>query len=167
MLRSLGWCALAALVAVGVTAPGAAAMDCDNKIHVYGRALVVPGGPPPHAAATAGTCVRLLNQGALDTHRLPPNTDHVMVRLQADFGPSVEQVEARLDGLGFVDSVHLLQRTTSALGGVTYNLPMWLPLPDGPVDGPLVVTVTLPGGVVRTVTYSTTATLVPPPVPAP
>lgn len=159
------WCALLALTATSVAAPSAMGEHCDTKINVYGRIGVTPLSPPPYSSTTAGVCVRLLGTANVDEHVLPPNTDQIMVRVAGDFGPSVKTLDVEFDGLGFVDIHDTLHRTLNAAGGYTYNLVDWRDLPDGPMDGDLTVTVRQPGGVYRSITYSTTLTVIPPPVP--
>lgn len=156
--------AVGALVLASFALPTSFGAHCDTKINVYGRMSLTPVAPPPYSSSTAGICVRVL-QGTIEEHVLPPNTGEVMVRVNGDFGPSVPSVDAELDGLGFVDQHYALLRTLNPAGGFTYNLPDWLPLPDGLADGDLTVTITQPGGLKRSITYSTTITAPPPSLP--
>ena len=166
MLGRVARSAAVALLIVGFAAPLASGSHCDSKITVYGRSALTPLAPPPYTSATGSACARALGSNGVDEHRLPPNTDQIMVRVHGDYGPSVPTIEARFDGLGFVDSVHPLQRTLNAGGLFSYNLAQWLSTPAGATDGELKVTVLLLSGA-RTVSYNTTATFVIPPPPPP
>ena len=164
MADRLTWVVVTAIIVAGIALPTAAGSHCETKINLYGRPAQAPVSPPPYSTMAHATCLRLL-EDAVDQHTLPPNTGEVMVRIHGDFGPSVKSVDAELDGLGFIDQHYTLMRTLNPLGGYTYNLAEWIPLPNGPVDGELTVTITQPGGLKRAVTYETTVTLQLPPVP--
>lgn len=153
--------AIAAILLAGALIPLAGAQHCESRINVYGRVLVAPLAPPPYASATYSVCVRLYNN-VVSEHSLPPNTDQIYVRVNGDFGPSIERLRATIDGLGFPATEHYLYRTNNQFGGYTYNIADWLELPNGPTDGTLTVTVYYPGNVPFSVTYHTTATVVPP-----
>ena len=165
MVRGMVWCALAGLTLASLAVPPAVGEHCDTKINVYGRMAPVPAAPPPYSSRTAGFCPRVLGDAGVDEHTLPPNTDQIMVRVAGDFGPSVQSLDVEFDGLGFVDIHDTLYRTTNAAGGFTYQLADWRALPNGPVDGDLTVTVRQPGNIYRSITYETTLTVIPPPLP--
>jgi len=154
-----------ALAFVAAAMPLAEAGHCETKIHVFGRASPTPLAPPPYTTSAGANCTRTLSLVGMDEHKLPPNTDQVMVRVQGDFGPSIQSLDVAFNGLGFEDIHHTLLRKLNPSGSYSYDLPEWVTLPDGAKDGELTVTVRYPGGLLRSVTYSTTATVVPPPLP--
>jgi hypothetical protein len=165
MERGLGWFVLVALVATTFSLPAANAHHCETKINAYGRTAVAPVPPPPYTSLTAGFCFRTAGNAGVEDHLLPPNTDQVMVRILGDYGPSVPHVRVILDGLGFLGHEYQAIRVPNQNGYHSYDLPSWVPLPNGPTDGELTVTVIGPGGSTRSVEYHTMLTLVPPPPP--
>jgi len=84
---------------------------------------------------------------------LPPHTEQVFVRVEADLGESYTRLQLRLDGLGFRDQMYVLERTQTLPGRWTYNLPGWLDLPERDAEGVLNVTVRFPGNHEETARY--------------
>lgn len=154
-LRRILAVALLAAVIGGAFVPTAASDHCRTKLTAYGRISTAPMAAPPYAATTSGVCTSLYGRG-VDDHLLPPETDMVLVRVNGNFGGGIDVILVELNGLGFEGQVYPAKRLTSTFGGVFYQFESWVPLPDGPQAGELVVTAYYPAGPV-TVVYHTLA----------
>lgn len=137
---------LAALV-LGVAAPAASAQHCETALAVYGRSSLAPAAAP-HVNNARVFC---LQPPGLDAHALPAYADEIMVRINSGLSPTRASIGVSLDGLGFVDEPVRLYRT-ELLTGAVYQLPEWLPIPDGDgASGDLVVTLQEAGYYARVV----------------
>jgi hypothetical protein len=76
-----------------------------------------------------------------------------MVRLAGDYNKGTPTLSAVLDGLGFESQTFTLHRVLAEDGLHCYELLEWVPLPQGPQEGTLRVTInTLDGP--RSSTYT-------------
>ena len=145
--------ALSALLLMVALVPSAGADHCATAIAVYGRAAFAPGIVPPAAPRSNEGCVSVETSTSAG-HVLLPNTDQILVRVEADMGSSYPLLPVRLEGLGFREQTYTLQRTQAITGAWTYNLRDWLELPDAGASGTLRVTVRFPGGNEVTTEYT-------------
>ena len=139
----VGACAaVAALLATGLI-PFTEAGHCDTRIAVYGRSALGPGIVPPKLL-TGQPCPEIAAPNA-SGHALPPGTDQIYVRVEADLGAGYPVVLMWLQGQGFRGQQFTLTRTEGTVGTVTYTPEDWLSIPDlDEVDG-ITATVRFPG----------------------
>jgi len=133
--------ALGAVVCLLFVVPSVDAEHCSSGISVFGRSALMPALLPP---ALPRACVTLSTSSSAG-HVLPPATDQIFVRVDADIGASYPTLSLRLDGLGFQGHSFPLYRMQGPTGVYTYNLREWLYLPDEDPEGTLVATVRFPG----------------------
>lgn len=158
--------AIAATLVAGAFVPVASADHCRTKLVVYGRVSTAPIASPPYTSMTAGMCLALYGRG-VDDHVLPPETDQVTVRINGDFGGHHTTILIELDGLGFANHTFHAVRQASPFGGVYYQFPTWVALPNGTQTGDLTVTAYYPTGAVSAVYHVVSAPDAPAPPPPP
>lgn len=150
---------LLAVLVLGVAAPVASAQHCETALAAYGRSSLAPAAAP-HVNNARMFCPQ---PPGLDAHELPAFADEIMIRINSGLSPTRPSIGVTLEGLGFVDEPVRLYRTV-LLTGAVYQLPEWLPIPDGDeASGELVITLQEAGYYARVV-YHKAATPVDAPV---
>lgn len=143
--------AVAAILAAGVM-PASEAGHCETAISVYGRSALTPGVVPPRAPV-GQICADIESPNA-PGHALPPASDQVYVRVEADLGPSYPVLLMWLQGQGFQGQQFALTRTEPIAGSVVYVPEDWLSIPDPDADDGITATVRYPGGHLASVHYA-------------
>lgn len=141
--------ALSAALLLLILATPASAEHCESGIAVFGRPAFSPGVLPP---TLPRYCVTLETSGSAG-HVLPPGTQDIFVRVEADLGASYPILNLKLDGLGFHEQTFHLTRTQSAAMW-TYNVEDWLPLPEPTPGDSVTASVRFPGNYEASAQYT-------------
>jgi hypothetical protein len=162
------WVSIAGVLGVVAPVGGAAANHCsETDLIVLSRTATQAADDSPRAAgpstnANALVCAVAPDEEAADTRVLTPGATEVSVRYTNDAG--TDHLDGVLDGLGFVQLPVMLQRHVIDMTGtgnptgifVFYDMPEYVTIPAGlGVSGAVTASITMPGGVVRTVTFHT------------